>query len=219
MDYFILPIVTAQPTYVRDTADLLRKLEESTFPPDTCILITSIDVVSMYTNVCQTEAINRVCNALNCKTHPYSITKPPSNYIRKLLELILGRNCFHFGNNYYLQKIGCAMGSTASPEICDITLHDLENQILKQADHILTWWRYRDDILVIYNSTLENFKSLINTMNKIFSSLCRPVLEYGSPVWLPHQKNTSSVLKLFNVASQNHAFHITLILYFLMKNA
>ena len=24
---------------------------------------------------------------------------------------------------------------------------------------------------------------------KLFSSLCRPVLEYGSPVWLPHQKN------------------------------
>ncbi len=102
-----------------------------------------------YTNVRQNEAINSICNALNRNLHPYPITKPPFEYIRKLLELILGRNCFQFGDNYYLHTIGCAMESTASPEICDITLHDLKQQILQQADHILTWWRYRDNILVI----------------------------------------------------------------------
>ncbi len=47
------------------------------------------------------------------------------------------------------------MGSTASPEVCNITLHVLEKQILEKADHILTWWRYRDDILVIYDSVTE----------------------------------------------------------------
>ena len=51
------------------------------------------------------------------------------------------------------------MGSTASPEIlCDITLHYLENQILQQADNILTWWCYRDDILIIYGGNIEEFK-------------------------------------------------------------
>ena len=138
--------MTAQPTYVRDTMDKLRKLDGITFPPQ--VLITSIDVVSMYTNVRQTEAIDSVCNALNRNQNPCSITEPPSDYIRRLLDLIIGRNCLKFGNNYYLQEIGCAMGSTASPEICDITLHGLEKQILEKADHILTWWRYRDDILV-----------------------------------------------------------------------
>ncbi len=152
-----------------NTADILRKLGETAFPPN--VLITSIDVVSMYTNVRQTEAINCVCNALDLNHHPYSITKPPSNYIRKLLELIIGRNCFQFGNNHYLQKIGCAMGSTASPEICDITLHNLEKQILEKADHIPTWWRYRDAILILYDSTLVNFKSLIQTMNQLHPTL------------------------------------------------
>ncbi len=59
------------------------------------------------------------------------------------------------------------MGLTASPEICGITLHVLEKQILEKADHILIWWRYRDDILVIYDSILDNFKSLIHDMNQI----------------------------------------------------
>ena len=169
VDHFLLPVVTQQPTYVRDTADILRKLEETTLPQE--VLITSIDVVSMYTNVRQAEAIDCVCNALDRTNYTYSVTKPPSEYIRKLMELILGRNCFQFGNKFFLQKIGCAMGSTASPEICDITLHDLEKTILTQAEHILTWWRYRDDILVIYNSTLENFKKLIDTMNQMHPTL------------------------------------------------
>ena len=46
VDYFLLPIVTSQPTYVRDTTDLLRKLEETSFPQD--VLITSIDVVCFH---------------------------------------------------------------------------------------------------------------------------------------------------------------------------
>ena len=135
IDHFLLPIVTAQPTYVRDTTDILRKLEEKKFPPN--VLITSIDVVAMYTNIHQEEAIQCVCNALDQTTHTYGITKPPLWYIRELLELILGRNCFQFGNKFFLQKIGCAMGSTASPEICDITLHNFEQKITNQAEQIL----------------------------------------------------------------------------------
>ena len=102
------------------------------------------------------------------------VNKPSSEHIRKLLELILNRNCFQFGNKFYLQKIGCAMGSTASPKICDITLHDLENKIPQQADHILTWWRYRDDIRTshtLYSGELEHFKNLINTMNQMHPTL------------------------------------------------
>ena len=169
VDYFLLPIVTAQPTYVKDTSDILRRLEETNFPPNA--LITSIDVVSMYTNIHQNEAIDCVCQVLDHTDFKYGITKPPSNYIRKLLELILGRNCFQFGGKYFLQKIGCAMGSTASPEICDITLHEFEQRILQQADHILTWWRYRDDILVIYDSHLEDFQNLIHSMNQMHPTL------------------------------------------------
>ena len=50
VDHFLLQIVTAQPTYVRDTADILRKLEGITFPQprstsnhlllDWCVFVT-----------------------------------------------------------------------------------------------------------------------------------------------------------------------------------
>ena len=51
------------------------------------------------------------------------------------------------------------MGSTASPEICDITLHEFEQKITYQAEQILTWWWYRDDILVYTTALLRISKT------------------------------------------------------------
>ena len=79
-----------------DTSDILRKLEGITFPQD--VLITSIDVVSIYTNIRQTKAINCVRNALDQTNHPYVINKPPSEYIRKHLELIPQQKLFPIWN-------------------------------------------------------------------------------------------------------------------------
>ena len=71
MDYFLLPVVTAQPTYVRDTADILQRLEGLSFPRN--VLLTSIDVVSIYTNIHQTEALDCqcVCKANEQAHHEY----------------------------------------------------------------------------------------------------------------------------------------------------
>ena len=63
------------------------------------------------------------------------------------------------------------MGSTASPEICDITLHKFEKKFLEQAKKIITWWRYRDDILVIFDGNLEDFKTLIDKLNQSHPTL------------------------------------------------
>ena len=64
------------------------------------------------------------------------------------------------------------MGSAASPEIADITFHDLERKILaKYGTKIDLWRRFRDDIFMIYNGTeteLENFLKEINNMHQTY---------------------------------------------------
>ena len=102
-----------------------------------------------------------VCDALHNTNQTYPITKPPTTYVHRLLEFILGRNCFRFGNKTFLQKIGCVMGSTASPEICNITLHDFEKRILEKAKCILSWWHNMDGILVVYDGNQDQFEELV----------------------------------------------------------
>ncbi|PIK37099.1 hypothetical protein BSL78_26069 [Apostichopus japonicus] len=59
------------------------------------------------------------------------------------------------------------MGSQASPEICDIVMHRLENQILPTDNKILKWLRYRDDILLLYDGTHQELEHLVKRLNEI----------------------------------------------------
>ena len=71
-----------------------------------------------------------------------------------LLTLILKDNTFEFNNEFYKQICGCSMGSPSSPEIADITFHDLEIKIIQQYDtQIIVWFRFRDDIFISITPT------------------------------------------------------------------
>ena len=129
MDFFLLPIVKQQSTYTRDSSQVLKRLNNLTMGQDN--LLIALDIVSMYTNCPQKEAIDSVCDALEqAKSGLYTIPKPTRKHTQCLLvlELILGANVFEFNNKFYRQKIGVAMGSVCSPEICDITLLKYEKE-------------------------------------------------------------------------------------------
>ena len=54
IDFYFLPVVRSQPTYLKDTGDTIRKVENIQLPND--IILASFDVVSMFTSVPQDEA-------------------------------------------------------------------------------------------------------------------------------------------------------------------
>lgn len=163
VDYFLLPIVVKQHTYVKDTNHILNLLEATPLPET--VTLATLDVVSMYTNTPQDEALDLVQKAYSEAPQSfYEIKKISPSSMRKLVELILTRNCFEFNGQFYLQKIGCAMGSQASPEICDIVMHPLEERIISTDPNIIKWLRYRDDIL-LYKGTRTELCNLVENLN------------------------------------------------------
>ena len=180
VDYFLLPIVQRQQTYVKDTNHIIELLEETKLPDN--ILLATMDVVSMYTNTPQDEAISVTCASYDSAENDlYDLKKIQTHHMRDLLHLILTRNCFEFDSEFYRQKIGCAMGSQASPEICDIVMHKLENRIIDSDKNILKWLRYRDDILIFYTGSKTEFDTLLNTKNQL-----HPTLKFTSDVSYSH---------------------------------
>ena len=63
------------------------------------------------------------------------------------------------------------MGSQASPEISDITMYEIEMQILAYDNKIVKWWRYRDDILLFYEGTENDLVELIDKFNKVHPTI------------------------------------------------
>ena len=66
-----------------------------------------MDVTSLYTNIPNKEGIDAVLE--HVRSDPSAII--PTQYIGKLLELILHQNHFEFNKKLYLQISGTAMGT------------------------------------------------------------------------------------------------------------
>ena len=174
IDFFLVPLVQKQPTYLRDTKDVIRKIEQLKIPSH-CLLVT-IDCVGMFTNVLQEEVQTEVIKTLSENRGRNFFPKmPPIRHMETLLKLILHRNCFSFNEKYYLQTTGVAMGQKCAPELCDIMFHSLENKFISLSDKIFKWFRYRDDIICFWSGDedeLAEFISRINTMHATLKFTC-----------------------------------------------
>ena len=149
IDFFSVPLVQKQPTYLRDTKDVIRKIEQLKLPKH-CLLVT-IDCIGMFTNVLQTEVEKEVIKALSeTNRRNYFPKMPPIRHMEALLKLILQRNCFSLNEKCYLQTTGVAMGQKCAPELYDIMFHSLEKKFISLSDKIFKWYRYRDDILCFW---------------------------------------------------------------------
>ena len=64
------------------------------------VILVSMDVTSLYTNIPQEEGINTVCQAYQ----DFKDNKPsiPVGYLREMLSLIFKENSFQFNGNDYL---------------------------------------------------------------------------------------------------------------------
>ena len=101
IDFFLVPLVQKQSTYLRDTKDVIRKIEPLKIPKNS--LLVTIDCIGMFTNVLQNEVEQEVIDALS-KTNPgiYFPRMPHVHHMEALLKLVLQRNCFSFNKKYYL---------------------------------------------------------------------------------------------------------------------
>ncbi len=167
IDFFLVPLVQKQNTYLRDTKDVIRKIEQLKLPKNS--LLVTIDCIGMFTNVLQKEVEDEVLNTLS-STNPgmYFPKMPHVHHMKALLKLVLQRNCFSFNGKHYLQTTGVAMGQKCAPELCDIMFHSLEKKFISLSDKIFRWFRYRDDILMFWTGEeyeLANFISQINSMH------------------------------------------------------
>lgn len=168
LDYFLLPLVKTQKTYISDTGDLIRNIENCTF--DNNVLLVTYDITSLYTNLRFEEITEALQKALDEHDKiEYSITKPTNNFLIEITKLILSNNEFTFHGKSYRQIIGASMGATASPEICDIAIYNHINSILKNSpisEKIIFHKRMRDDGLLMVKAKESEIDFMFENANK-----------------------------------------------------
>ena len=167
VDYHLAPLVKQIPSYVRDTTDSLEKLQNITDLPSETMLVT-LDVKSLYTNIPHSEGIEACRTALNTR----QVLQPPTEDLVHLIELILTKNNFVFDGEHYLQIYGTAMGTRMAPSYANIFMGNLERKLLERVDdrpHV--WWRYIDDVFVIWLFGEQRLREFVDHLNSSHPSI------------------------------------------------
>lgn len=155
LDYFLLPIVKSQSTYISDTSDFINAIERLTIPRGS-ILVT-YDTTSLYTNL----GFEEITEALRLELETnndieYEIRKPTTGRLLEITDLILRNNEFSFNGKFYRQIVGAPHGAVPSPELCDIAIYRHIGKLISQfvhKQHIIGHWRFRDDGFIIFDGS------------------------------------------------------------------
>lgn len=167
VDQHLQPIVNKLPGCLKDTTHFLDKMTATDFSDVT--FIGSVDVTSLYTSIPHDEGLCCVRQEL-IKNHNYG--NKEIGFLMSLLELTLTKNYFRFGQQYYLQLLGCSMGSSVAPSLANIFMANLEQTLILNVPtyraHLKLWLRYVDDVFFAWvgpETLLKEFLGYINTIH------------------------------------------------------
>ena len=129
VDKLLQPIAIQQKSYLKDSTDFINFIEKTKVPTD--VIIVSMDVTSLYTNIPQEEGIQTVCRAYET----FYVNKPPilTPLLEQALRLILQENSFQFNVKNYLQIHGTAMGTKMAVAFANIFMSKVETEIISQS--------------------------------------------------------------------------------------
>jgi hypothetical protein len=149
---------------IRNSVELITDLNKININTD--IRICTFDIKNMYSNTPTCELIKIITNIANSNCIQDYIIKE----IKLLTKLIIKQNYFELNSNFYLQSQGLAMGAPSSALSSEIYLQHIEhNQILDLLikHKIISYHRYVDHILIVYNTQYTNINNNIGEFKNI----------------------------------------------------
>ena len=150
VDFYLKKLIPYVPGHIKNSYEVILKLKNINFKDGNTRIFTS-DAVAMYPNILTDEGIN-ACKkyfdlyAKECKSYF------PSALIIKLLKLIMTLNVFEFGNTYWVQKDGTAVGTPCACNYATIVFayYERTSIIPHFKQNLLLYLRYIDDIFVVW---------------------------------------------------------------------
>ena len=95
----------------------------------------------------------------------------PSDFLLNLLDCVLKYNIFEFSDTLYIQRIGTAMGTRVAPNVADIFMSFIDEEIIRRSNNFGKLLFYRRYLLMIFRGTNKNLHNFIQDINNIHPSI------------------------------------------------
>lgn len=168
------PIIPKIRSYIKNTKHFLQKIMKLPKQKHNILLVT-IDVQSLYTNIPHKEGIE-ACLFFTEKYRKFLPKYAPNKTILKtLLLFVLENNYFEFENKIYRQLFGTAMGTKMAPPYANIFLADLEEKYIFQHNsfiqNITIYLRFLDDIFLIWHGDRQQLNNFVTYLNQLHPTI------------------------------------------------
>jgi Reverse transcriptase (RNA-dependent DNA polymerase) len=129
-------------------------------------VMVSFDVTSLFTSVPVAEALITLRKFLEADANLNSRTSLNIEQIMELTSFCVNNTVFQYGEEYYSQIEGMAMGSPLSPILCNLFMADLEQEALNAAPYKpAIWLRYVDDTFILWEHSTEKLHEFLEHLN------------------------------------------------------
>ena len=174
METILKQLLAFIPTHLWDTRDFLARAAEQcrSQPLPEGSIFFSIDVVNLYGSIPVEEAIEAAKQKLDEHRQDIETFGLSRDDICALLDQCLHNNVFSFGDDFYRQKQGIAMGNPCAPPLAIIFLDRFEQQALANAVHKPAFFvRYIDDYAGIWTHGEETLLEFLQYLNSLHPHL------------------------------------------------
>ncbi|CAF1459935.1 unnamed protein product [Adineta steineri] len=215
LDQLIRPLFDrfVHQTRIIDGVDLLKKLKhyiQNGHLKSTTYFVT-FDITNLYTMLPQEESLKILGEFLQ-EHHCDRVNEISIDTIIELGRIVLQANVFVYGNKFYQQIIGGAMGSAFTLTLANIFMWKWEKQTLlsKLPAHEI-YGRYIDDVFFTSNDSEENIKKILEEANQFHLNI---KLEYHIGRNLPlllinlHNKNGQILSSVYHKSAAEPASSI-----------
>jgi len=163
IDFFLKPLSTRHPAYLKDTYDFLDKVKGKAV--ESHWLLFTADVESLYTNMRHDLMVQTTAEAFQ----EYPDPNRPDWAILELIRIINSNSDFEFDGCQYLQVQGAPMGRKSSPSHADLYLLKLDQKAREGLRGIkpVLYFRFLDDIFGLWPGSREElllFGEYLNTI-------------------------------------------------------
>jgi len=195
LDFKMKDLLFLIPSYIKDSRHLLSDLKHLQLPPNAKLF--TADATAMYTNIDTNTGIW----AFEMLFSEYSNLIPndfPRELFLNTLRVVMENNIFKFGDTYWLQTQGTAMGTPAAPLYSILTYGYYENTTILNnfKGNLLYYKRFIDDIFGIWiddDNSGKDFTQCLKDQTKTWENFKNTLNQFGSLKW-----NVESLTKSTN---------------------
>ena len=167
LDYHLQSLGKKVEFYIKDTNHFLKMLQELGSLPKNAILCTN-DVVRLYPNIPHEESLAFITKHIDNRENNEATT----DTLVELADIVLKSNYLQLLNKTFKQKQGTTIGTKFAPPYSILFIADPKQRLLSYVDvkpHI--WWRYIDEMYLIWEHGEEYLKLFLEKINKIHPAI------------------------------------------------